>query len=51
MRQRREWGTIAADVNHLGHDASTNIVGLLWVVSYVEIRREMNQTACDATPT
>jgi hypothetical protein len=29
MRQRHEWGTMAADVGHLGHDALTDIVVLL----------------------
>jgi hypothetical protein len=37
MRRRREWGTMVADVDHLGHDASTDIVGLLWVVSYAYV--------------
>ncbi len=35
----REWGTMAAAVGHLGHDVSTKVVGLLWVVSYVGICR------------
>ena len=44
VRQREEWGTMAADVtvNNLGHDdVSTDVVGvgLLWVVSYVGYRR------------
>jgi len=28
MQQRWEWGTMVADVDHLGHDASTDVVGL-----------------------
>ena len=32
MRRRQEWGTMAADVDHLVHDLSMDIVGLLWVV-------------------
>ena len=39
---------MAADVDHLGHDASTDIVGLLWVVSYVEIHGVMYQTIGNA---
>jgi hypothetical protein len=36
---RWEWGTMVAAVGQLGHDVSTDVVGLLWVVSYVGIRR------------
>ena len=39
---------MTADVDHLGHDALTDVVGLLWVVSYVEIHRVMYQTIGDA---
>ena len=49
--QHREWGTMATAVGHLGHDVSTDIVGLLWVVSYVGICRVMHQTISDASPT
>ena len=51
MRRRREWGTMAAVVGNLHHDVSTDIVGLLWVVSYVGIRRVVYQTIGDAYPT
>ena len=51
MRRHREWGTMATAVGHLGHDVSTDIVGLLWVVSYVGIWRVMHQTISDASPT
>jgi hypothetical protein len=44
MRQRREWGTMGAAIGHLGHNASTDIVGWLWVVSYVRIRRVLYQS-------
>jgi len=30
---------MVAAIDHLGHDVSTDIVGLLWVVSYIEIYR------------
>ncbi len=39
VRQRWEWGTMAAAVGQLGHDLLTDVDGLLWVVSYVGIRR------------
>ncbi len=39
VRRRREWGTMAAAVGQLGHDVSTDVVGLLWVVSYIGIHR------------
>jgi hypothetical protein len=29
VRQRREWGTMAAAVGQLGHDVATDVVGLL----------------------
>jgi hypothetical protein len=29
VRGHREWGTMAAAAGHLGHDVSTDIVGLL----------------------
>ena len=32
----------AADANHLGNDASTDVVGLLWVVSHIGIDRNCN---------
>ncbi len=37
MRQRQEWGTMAATIGHLGHDLSMDIVGWLWAVLYVGI--------------
>ncbi len=39
VRWHQEWGTMAAAVGRFGHDVSTGVVGLLWVVSYVGIRR------------
>ncbi len=39
VRWRWEWGTMAAAVGQLGHDVSTDVVGLLWVVFYVGICR------------
>ena len=41
----------AADANHLGNDASTDVVGLLWVVSHIGICRVMYETIGDAFPT
>jgi hypothetical protein len=38
---------MAAAIGHLGHDALTDIVGWLWVVSYVEIRRVLYQAFGD----
>jgi hypothetical protein len=34
---------MAATIGPLGHDASTDIMGRLWVVSYVRIRRVLYQ--------
>ena len=51
MRRHREWGTIAAVVGNLCHDVSMDIMGLLWVVSYVGMRRVAYQTIGDALPT
>jgi hypothetical protein len=34
---------MAAAIGHLGHDVLTDIVGWLWVVSYVRIRRVLYQ--------
>jgi len=42
---------MAADVDHLGHNVSTDIVGLLWVMSYIGIHREMYQTIGNAFQT
>ncbi len=38
---------MAAAIGHLGHDASTDVVGWLWVVSYVRIRRVLYQVFGD----
>ena len=43
--------TMAAVVGNLRHDVSTDIVGLLWVVLYVEIRRVVYLTIGDVSPT
>ena len=42
---------MAAVVGNLCHDVSKDGVGLLWVVSYVGIRRVAYQTIGDASPT
>jgi hypothetical protein len=34
---------MVAAIGHLGHDALTDVVGWLWVVSYVRIRRVLYQ--------
>ncbi len=34
---------MAAAIGHLGHDALTDVVGWLWVVSYVRIYRVLYQ--------
>ncbi len=39
----QEWGTMAAAVGHLGHNASTDVVGLLQVVICMEIRSILYQ--------
>ncbi len=38
---------MAAAIGHLGHYASTDVVGWLWVVSYVRIRRVLYQAIGD----
>jgi len=50
MWRRQEWCTMAADVNHLGHDTSTDVVGFSWVVHYIGIHRVMYQHIGDAFP-
>jgi hypothetical protein len=39
---------MAAAADHLGHDVSMDVVGLLWVVSYIGIHRVVYQTISDA---
>jgi hypothetical protein len=51
LRRCRKWGSVAADVHHLGHNVSTDVVELLWVVSCVGICRVIYQTIVDAFPT
>ena len=51
MWQRREWGTMVAVIGNLLHDVSTDVVSLLWVVSYVGIRRVVYQPISDVSPT
>jgi hypothetical protein len=34
---------MVAAIGHLGHTALTDVVGWLWVVSYVRIRRVLYQ--------
>jgi hypothetical protein len=48
MHQHRERGTMAAAIGHLGHNPLTDIVGWLWVVSYVRIHRVLYQVIGDA---
>ncbi len=50
MRQRREWGTIAAAIGHLGHDGLADIVDWLWVVIYVGMRKLLYQAIGDTLP-
>jgi hypothetical protein len=38
---------MAAAIGHLGHDALTDVVGWLWVVSNVRIRRVLYQAFDD----
>jgi hypothetical protein len=47
LRLRQEWGTMVAAVSHLGHDALTDIVGLLRVVITVGIRMVLYQAIGD----
>ena len=42
---------MAAAVGNLRHEVLTDVVGLLWVVSYVGIRRLVYQTIGNASPT
>jgi hypothetical protein len=42
---------MAAIVGCLRHDVSTDVMGLLWVVSYVGICRIVYQTIGNASPT
>ncbi len=49
--QRQEWGTMAAAIGHLGHNALTDIAGWLWVVLYVEIHRLLHQAISDTLST
>jgi hypothetical protein len=42
---------MAAAVVHLGHNMSTDIVGWLWVVIYVETCRVLYQAIGDTLPT
>ncbi len=51
VRRHLGWGTMVAAVGHLGHDVSTDVVGLLWVVSYIGICRIMYQAIGNAYPT
>ena len=44
MWRCREWGTMGAGVDYLGHGVLTDVVGLMWVVSYIRICRVMYQT-------
>jgi hypothetical protein len=41
---------MAAVVGNLHHNVSADVVGLLWVVSYVGICRVVYQTIGDASP-
>ena len=38
---------MAAAIGHVGHDALTDVVGWLWVVSYIRIRRVLYQAIKD----
>jgi hypothetical protein len=51
MRWCWEWGTMAAAVSHLGHDAPMDVVGWLWVVIYVGIHRDSYQAIGGTLPT
>ena len=50
VRRHWEWGTMAIVVGHLGHGVSTDVVGLLLVVSYIGKRRVVYQIIGDASP-
>jgi hypothetical protein len=41
---------MAAGVGNLRHNVSTDVVGLLWVASYIGIHRVVYQTIGDASP-
>ncbi len=38
---------MVAAIGHLGHNASTDVVGWLWVVFYIRIRRVLYQVISD----
>jgi hypothetical protein len=42
---------MAAAVRHLGHDVSTDVMGWLWVVIHIGIRRVSYQAIGDTLPT
>jgi hypothetical protein len=46
-----EWGTMVAAVGYLGYNASMDIVGWLWVVIHVGIRRVLYQAINNTLPT
>jgi hypothetical protein len=50
LHQRLEWGTMAAAVGYLGHNASTDIVGWLWFVIYIGICQVLYQEIGDRHP-
>ncbi len=41
---------MAAAIGHLGHDASTDVVGWLWVVLYIGILRVLYQAIGNTLP-
>ena len=51
MHQRREQGTIAAAISYFRFDLLTDVVGWLWIVSYVGIRRLLYPAIGNTLPT
>jgi hypothetical protein len=51
MRQRREWGTMATAIGHLGHNELMVVVGWLWDVLYLGIHMVSYQLIGDTLPT
>jgi hypothetical protein len=41
---------MGAAVGHFGLNASTDVVGWLWVVIYIGIRRVLYQAICNTLP-
>ncbi len=50
LQWHQGWGTMVATVGSLGYDVSTDVVGWLWVVIYIRIRRVLCQAIGNTFP-